>query len=292
MAIPQLTPMPPAPVPTDPENVFDQKAGDYLVAQVRLVEELNEDALPFVDQQRQLAETARTQSQASATASAGSASAAAQSAVDAAAAGAAQVTLAETARAGAETARDSAQAAQEAAQAGAGIPEDGNPGDALLRTPGGGVGFLPIKIPDQSINIIEQYAAGTSLSRNNATPAYFTRQLNTLKRNTITGASFSAASFVLPPGTYRVQGIFSGATQGGGKVRLFNVTSGVVTLLGLNCAVENDCTLDGVITVAEASSFRIEQFFSVNAASLSYGINISTGETNTYGALHITKLVV
>ncbi|WP_046787120.1 hypothetical protein [Pseudomonas putida] len=41
MTIPTLTPLPDPPLPTDPEALFDTKAGNSLAAQKSMVDELN-----------------------------------------------------------------------------------------------------------------------------------------------------------------------------------------------------------------------------------------------------------
>ncbi len=49
MAIDLLTPLPPPPLPTDPESLFDTKAGNTLLAQKVLVDEMNANVIPQIN---------------------------------------------------------------------------------------------------------------------------------------------------------------------------------------------------------------------------------------------------
>ena len=49
MAIQPLTPMPAPPLPTDPEEVFDEHAGTSLTAQVTFTNEMNEEVIPGIN---------------------------------------------------------------------------------------------------------------------------------------------------------------------------------------------------------------------------------------------------
>jgi hypothetical protein len=119
---PTITPLPPAPLPTDAEAVFDAKAGASLTAQASVVVELNA-SFGWVATQVNAAEGYKNAAATSAGAAAGSASAAntsknaaAQSAIDATNNGAAQVALA-AAQAALATTNGAAQVALAATQA-------------------------------------------------------------------------------------------------------------------------------------------------------------------------------
>lgn len=55
MAIPTLTPLPDPPLPTDPEAVFDTKAGNSLTAQKSMVDQMNADVIPAINEASQQA---------------------------------------------------------------------------------------------------------------------------------------------------------------------------------------------------------------------------------------------
>lgn len=67
MAIPLLTPMPDPPLPTDAEAVFDEKAGNTLLAEQNLVNvELNQKLIPGINAAVDQVEQAKTAAAASA----------------------------------------------------------------------------------------------------------------------------------------------------------------------------------------------------------------------------------
>ncbi|UHC81654.1 hypothetical protein LS633_25145 [Pseudomonas sp. NIBR-H-19] len=159
MAIQPLALLPDPPLPTDAEEVFDGKAGATLTAQQYMVNvDFNTKLIPAINLAVvQVAEDIGV-SAAAAAAAAGSASAAAVSATAATTNGAtqvdlavaqvvlasAQVSLANNARTASETARDQSVTAAIAAGEGAGFPEVGAVGDALVKGPNNTVLFASV----------------------------------------------------------------------------------------------------------------------------------------------------
>ena len=130
---PTITPLPPAPLPTDAETVFDAKAGVRLTAEEVMVVELNA-SFSWVATQVNAAEGFKNAAATSASAAAGSASAAntsknaaAQSAIDATNNGAAQVALA-----AAQASNAAVQASNAAASATAAESAQGSIGNLAL----------------------------------------------------------------------------------------------------------------------------------------------------------------
>ncbi|WP_062390967.1 hypothetical protein [Pseudomonas abietaniphila] len=155
MAVPSITLLPDPPLPTDPEAVFDAKAGASLTAQQAMVPQINTSLtwigaqVTTVDGYRQAAAQSVSDAQGYASAANTSKNAAAQSAIDATNNGAAQVQLAAqqvTLAAGqvtlAQQARDSAQAAAAAAGSSAGLPALSGAGNLLtINSTNDGVAF-------------------------------------------------------------------------------------------------------------------------------------------------------
>jgi len=128
MAVPSLTLIPDPPLPTDPEDVFDEHAGNSLTAQKQMVVELN-FALNWVSQQvnavdgyRQAASKSASDAQTYASAANDSKVAAGKSASDATANGKAQVDLAKEQVSLAQQAANAAQVALAAVGAAVGFP--------------------------------------------------------------------------------------------------------------------------------------------------------------------------
>lgn len=146
---PTLTPLPPAPLPTDAEAVFDAKAGVRLTAEEVMVVELNA-SFGWVATQVNAAEGYKNAAATSAGAAANSATAAnasknaaAQSAIDATNNGAAQVVLAANQVTLAVNAKNSAEVAAAAAGSAAGLPALNGAGNLLTINPANnGVAFI------------------------------------------------------------------------------------------------------------------------------------------------------
>lgn len=110
MAIPQIDLLPPPPLPTDQEDIFDAKAGASLTAQQAMVPQIN-TSLTWIGQQVTAVDGYRQ-----------AAGTSAQNAADSATIAQQQAAAAATAKQGAESARDAAQAAAAAAGSAAGLP--------------------------------------------------------------------------------------------------------------------------------------------------------------------------
>jgi hypothetical protein len=67
MAIPLLTTLPTPPLPTDPEEIFDSRAGATLLAQKILVDEMNTSTIPGINLARTVAEASAESAEESAT---------------------------------------------------------------------------------------------------------------------------------------------------------------------------------------------------------------------------------
>ena len=130
---PLLTPLPPAPLPTDAEAVFDAKAGASLTAQAVMVGEVN-TALAWQADSMEASLSYKNAAAESATTAVNSANSATASAVAATNNGAAQVALATTQASNAAASSSSAQVSAAAAGAAAGLPSfSGKDGFDVLR---------------------------------------------------------------------------------------------------------------------------------------------------------------
>jgi hypothetical protein len=130
---PPLTPLPPAPLPTDAEAVFDAKAGASLTAQAVMVREVN-TALAWQADSMTASLSYKNAAAESATTAVNSANSATASAVAATNNGAAQVALATTQASNAAASSSSAQVSAAAAGAAAGLPSfSGKDGFDVLR---------------------------------------------------------------------------------------------------------------------------------------------------------------
>lgn len=149
MAIQLLTPLPDPPLPTDPEAVFDEKAGIFLTAEQRFANvDLNGKLIPGINAAVEQVEVGKAAAAGSASAAADSASAAdaakltaLKAVTDADAAGAAQVQLAKDQAVVAKQQADSAAISAEAAGAAAGLPGGRAPFTVLQVSSAGNVSW-------------------------------------------------------------------------------------------------------------------------------------------------------
>lgn len=112
--------------------------------------------------------------------------------------------------------------------------------------------------------------------------AWQTRLLNTLVRNTISGASQSSNILTLPAGTYCVEWSAPGVSVTGHKTRWFNVTDTTVTALGTSeyaaSGTQGRSFGKAVFTISTTKTFRLEHFCNTTAATQGFGVagNIAT----------------
>lgn len=133
---------------------------------------------------------------------------------------------------------------------------------------------------------------GSSLTGNNV------RILNTVKSNTITGASLAGNQITLPAGTYYVNASSPAYASDGSarqhKLRFYNVTDASVAIVGENEAYYNYNSSrsrgTGTITIAGAKAFSLYDYISLAFATTGLGIAVSSGDVEVYSDVQITKL--
>lgn len=277
MAIPNLTPLPDPPLPTDAEAIFDSKAGVSLLAQQEMVEQLNALTIPGINQAVADSTAAKNSAAGSADAAAESATAAALSAEDATENGAAQVELAhaEALAAGqqAQVAANSAQQAQNyaaAAQAAAGIPAlAGNARKALAVKPDeSGVEWVILSQAIGDTLLTSATPDETYLLANDAIylkSAYPTlaAQLGSIRSRNLK-TPFTSVSTALSSGIIKVaagkDGVLIAVSSGGGAARSTDggaTWTTIPSLTGQLTAIATDHA--GVWVIGRSSSQQISR---------------------------------
>ena len=302
---PSISVLPPAPLPTDAEAVFDVKAGVRLTAEEVMVTEQNA-ALAW--QAGSMAETKGYKDAAATYAS---------NAADSATLAGDKLTLATTQANNASASANSAQVAAAAAGAAAGLPSlvghagdiltvnpnelgaswqkglpdmTGNAGKTLQVTVGG---LAPAWVELGIIYATEERATLVTSPDISPNGTYATRTLNTVKSNTITGASLASNAITLPAGTYRIRGTAPQVALSYGKLRIFNVTAGTVLALGplfrdssTPATIGTLHVYSGEVTFASATTLRLEHR-TQDAANANFVSSFSAnfGDTNTFSTL-------
>lgn len=146
----------------------------------------------------------------------------------------------------------------------------------------------------RSFIIQDQKASGTTggTSLNN----FNTRVLNTIVKNTISGASLAANAITLPAGTFRVWA--SAPAYAAGPHQLFLYSAGVSgyvlkgssqSMAGTGNANQEPSVLFGEFTIASAENFILKHWIrDVGADAL--GAAVSSGITEVYAQILIEKI--
>ncbi len=157
-----------------------------------------------------------------------------------------------------------------------------------------------------TLHLREERASGTnSTAPTNLGTGVNRRPLNTVKVNTVTGASLASDQFVLPAGTYDVEAESLSLVQTGtpgikywNKMALYNVTDGTYAVIGLNglswdptggnaYAQLSPPSLAGTFTIAASKTFELRHL-TPNAVMAAVPAS-SSGQVEVYTDLVIRK---
>jgi len=120
------------------------------------------------------------------------------------------------------------------------------------------------------------------------------RTLNTVVTNEITGASLATNIITLPAGTYEIDALAPAYKVNGHKLRLYNITDAVTTLVGTSChandIVSSISLIRGRFTLTSTKTFRLEHY--TTSAEGTFGLGPAGGpsEVETYADVRIEKL--
>lgn len=111
-----------------------------------------------------------------------------------------------------------------------------------------------------TLRVRDERANGTSPET--AINGVNTRVLNTVKKNTISGASLSSNQVTLPSGTYKVTGTCPAYSSSGAghQAYLYNITDASVAVIGTseNCSGNSTRSIiEGEMTIAAAKAFEV-----------------------------------
>lgn len=169
---------------------------------------------------------------------------------------------------------------------GAGVTVTDVAGDATITIPG----ELPtLLVTDEKANGVE---GGTSV-----TTTQNQRDLNTVEKNTISGASIATDQITLPAGDYHIHALSStGLSLLRIKLRLRDTTAGANLVVGLSCF--NDQTdeagfmvgLEGYFTLGIESVLELQMWTQLGVATLGLGVATSSGDVEIYTVVKIEKL--
>jgi hypothetical protein len=123
-----------------------------------------------------------------------------------------------------------------------------------------------------------------------------TRTLNTLVDPTGIVTSLASNQFTLASGTYYIEASAPAFGSNGHKIRLRNITDSSTSLIGSSAfnagasSVQTLSTLAGEITIASAKVFELQHTIQTARATDGLGTNTSSGESEVYSIVKITKV--
>jgi hypothetical protein len=126
----------------------------------------------------------------------------------------------------------------------------------------------------------------------------YTRTLNTVVENTITGASLATNQVTLPAGTYDIEGIAPGYEVRNSHSYLYNVTDGVAGLLGQSGAYAGPSSgvsafgsFKGRVTIAASKTFELRHHVTENQTTTGLGRGTAApGLTEVFAQLFVRKV--
>ena len=123
------------------------------------------------------------------------------------------------------------------------------------------------------------------------------RTLNTVKTNTIPGASLASNQITLPAGTYIITATVQNYRADCHRIFFYNVSSGTYAIIGMsryNAIADNmsvESTLMGVITIASTSVFDLREYRLTGSADTnSLGLAVNMGQIEVYADVFIEKI--
>lgn len=140
------------------------------------------------------------------------------------------------------------------------------------------------------LHVRDERAAGTHGGASVALDITQTRTLNTVKKNSITGASLASNTVTLPAGTYEIHIRAPGASVNNHKALLYNVTDSSYPIVGSSAfatsgsSVQVDSVGLGFITIASQKSFTIRHYTLTATATFGLGnaVGAAIGQVEVY----------
>ena len=150
--------------------------------------------------------------------------------------------------------------------------------------------------PSLILHVRDEKSAGTG-GGTFTNGAWRTRVLNTIKTNTIPGASVSSNAITLPAGTYFIDATAPAAGVNIHKAKLVNTSDASDVIIGTSedCNIETFNTssrVRGQFTIAAEKTFEIQSRCQITVADYGFGNTADLGGViEVYTDVLITKLI-
>lgn len=165
-------------------------------------------------------------------------------------------------------------------------------GDVLIiQCDGVALRSLPVSLAAREIIAFDERASGVN-GDSSTIGVWTTRTLNTLRQNTIPGASLSGNQITLPPGRYVITAIAnSSGPVNVNRARIYDVTNATPLVYGSNSFPNGSgySIIDGYFSLGSTSTVRLEHYAGATVSS-GFGSAYGLGVPEIYAQLHIRKL--
>lgn len=125
--------------------------------------------------------------------------------------------------------------------------------------------------------------------------AYRTRTLNTVRTNTINGASLASNQITLPAGTYWVQAFAQAWAVDAHKLKLYNTTTAADVIVGFSsnaasgALTGSPAVVTGAFTLTATSVLELQHRCGTTSATAGFGIVSNFGDTEVYAEVIIWR---
>jgi len=193
---------------------------------------------------------------------------------------------------------DAVEAMQRKVGVGTAVAGSASAGQVLTISAAGTSTWSPVSAltTTQFLHIRDEKAA-TNQGGTFTNGAWRTRDLNTIKTNTITGASLASNQITLPAGTYFIQGYPVSFRAEGNISRIYNITDSSQVSLGINnhsgsstTGSQGTSTVSCIVTITGTKVFELQHYSQSTVASVGFGIRNETGVGEVYSEILIWKI--
>lgn len=149
--------------------------------------------------------------------------------------------------------------------------------------------------PFPYLNVVDQKAANTG-GGTFTSGAWRTRDLQTVRTNTITGASLSSNQIILPIGTYQINSIAPAFACARHKSKLYNVSDATDILVGSSVfssatsGASINSVINGQFAISAQKTFEIRHQCQTTRATDGFGIESNLGVVEIYTQVQIWKV--
>lgn len=151
-----------------------------------------------------------------------------------------------------------------------------------------------IALTTRDILIEDQKSSGTD-GGSSVAGSYRVRQLNTVRRNNISGVSLASNAVTLPPGTYYITASAPSYSSGAHKAAITETDGtilihGAVSIGSTSESMMTVSTIEGFITLESQIEIQLRHMIGVSRPTNGLGLAAGFGGVEVYSRLHIWKI--